>query len=403
MKNFLNDGLIQLKKDSYLNFLIILAPLLNFMSGMTFDLYTPSMPAMANYYATSFAAVKNTITATLFGFGVGCFIFGILLDVFGRRRIILLGLFFYIITSFLSIYCQTIEQLIFIRFLQGVFVSVASVGSRAIVIDSFTGDRFNIALLYTSIAYGLAPIIAPFFGGILQYHFGWKANFLIGGFVAITLTLFFAAYINESIPKRLPFSREQFFSHYKIFFRHPVFVTGIFIAGVSNVLLMLYATVGAFIVENTLHRTSMTYGNTALLIGSSYLLGTLTNRFVIKKFHLHQLTYFGFIILIIGMLFEWGLAAFAPLNLFTLITPIIIICYSQGFIFPNALAHSLRIFPNHAGISIATFLMSVCMITSLGLFFVSYINISGLKSLTAIFTIFIILQTTAFYLCFKPK
>lgn len=403
LKKFLNQSIFQLEHKTYLKLLIILAPLLNFLSGVTFDLYTPSMPAIAMFYGTSATAVKNTVTATLLGFGVGSLVFGIMLDVFGRRRIILLGLLLYIIASFSALYCQTIEQLIFVRFIQGMAVSVMSVGARAIILDIFTGHQFTIALLYTSIAFGAGPIIAPFIGGILQYHFGWHANFLTYGIVGIIFLVIFAAYINESIPQRHTFSPRKIFSNYCMLLSHPVFLAGIFIGGVSNIQMMFYATVGAFIVENILHHTAITFGNTALIVGCCYLTGALSNRIFIKKFHLHHLTRFGFILSIIGALLGIILAVIAPLNLITLLLPAMIICYSQGFIYPNVLARSLRIFPQHGGAAISTFACSIVTITGLGIFMISHINVSGLTSFAAIFTVLAIFQSAVFFGYFKPE
>src|SRR3990167_10202500 len=183
MQNFLNKGFITIKPEKYLKLLILLVPLLNFLPGFTFDLYTPSMPALAHYFNTSIALIKNTVTATLIGFAIGGFINCILLDEFGRRRIILLGLILYIIASIAAIFCHTITQLLIIRFIQGFTAACFTIGCRTIIIDNFKGHQFNIAMLYTSLAYGMGPIIGPFFGGILQHHVGWKANFIAYGVI----------------------------------------------------------------------------------------------------------------------------------------------------------------------------------------------------------------------------
>src|SRR3990167_7747465 len=143
MKNFLNKSIFTKNSENYLKLLIIIVPLLNFLPGFTFDLYTPSMPALAHYYLTSVSIIKNTVAATLIGFAIGGFINGILLDVFGRRRIILLGLVLYIIASVSAIFCHSIEQLLIIRFIQGFLAASFTIGCRAIVIDTFKGHQFN--------------------------------------------------------------------------------------------------------------------------------------------------------------------------------------------------------------------------------------------------------------------
>lgn len=397
MKNLLNESVFSVKTEIYLTLLIFIAPLLNFLSGITFDLYTPSLPALANYYAVSMLIVKNTVTATLIGFALGCLIGGVLLDVFGRRRIILLSLLLYTLVSLMAIVCHSIEQLMLVRFLQGLLVAAVSIGCRTIVIDSFTGHRYTVALLYTSLAYGLGPIIGPFIGGILQYHFGWKLNFLAYAFLALLLFLVFTLYVKESIALRQTFSLKRISKSYVTVIKHPIFMAAIVIVGCCQVELLLYSTVGSFIVENTLHRSAIVYGNTALLVGCCYLIGTMTNRVFIKRFHLHHLTHFGFLLMMIAVLTQISLACFSKLSLLTVIAPIMLICYGHGFIIPNIFVRSLKIFPGQAGIATAALTCLAIALTAIGMFIVSHINANSLANLAAIFAVLLTLQLAVFY------
>ena len=110
MKKLLDKAVIQLQSDNYIGLLIIIAPLLNFLTGINIDLYTPSLPEIAHYYGASIIIVKNTITATMIGFAIGCIIFGTIIDIFGRRRIILFGLMVYTVSSLLALACTNIGE-----------------------------------------------------------------------------------------------------------------------------------------------------------------------------------------------------------------------------------------------------------------------------------------------------
>ncbi|OAI46495.1 hypothetical protein AYO45_01760 [Gammaproteobacteria bacterium SCGC AG-212-F23] len=397
MNNFLNQGLIQIKKDRYLALLIVIAPLLNFLSGITFDLHAPSLPAIAMYFSAPMSAAKNTITISLLGFAIGCIVWGTLLDIFGRRRIILLGLLLYAFASFSALACKDINQLLLVRLIQGLSVSSLSVGCRAVIIDNFTSYQFKIALLYTSVAFGLGPIIAPFIGGILQYHFGWKANFIVYGLVSLVLMSIFALYVNESLQKHENFSFKKLFDNYKHTLGHLSFIAGILIAGFSQVQLLVYTTVGSFLIENVLHCSAIIYGNSALVISCGYLLGTLTNRYFIKRLHLHHLSIIGFLLLIIAILIQIVFTFLHELNLLTIIFPITLIGFSNGFIFPNILSASLRLFPTRAGIATALFTCGIMVIGTIGTAIVSYINVGSLIHLTAIFAITSIVQFLIFF------
>ena len=403
MKNFLNKSIVTINAENYLKLLIFIAPLLNFLPGFTFDLYTPSMPALAHYYATSIAIIKNTVTATMIGFAIGGFINGILLDFFGRRRIILLGLVLYIIASIAAIFCHSIEQLLIIRFIQGFLAASFTIGCRTIVIDTFKGHQFNVAILYTSLAYGMGPIIGPFFGGILQHHLGWKANFIAYGVIGFIFLLLYSLFVNESMVTKNSFSLKRLLNSYKDLFTHRIFVAAICLVGCCQIQIMLYSTVGSFIVQDILHRTAIVYGNTALLIGFCYFSGTLTNRFLIKKFHVTHLTQIGLTLLLVGSIIQISLALFGKFDLFNMILPIMIICYSIGFIFSNLSIRCLKLFPQYGGIAASTLLCSGIGISSIGMFLISFIEINDLLRLAVIYAAILILQMIIFYGFYNSK
>jgi Bcr/CflA subfamily drug resistance transporter len=403
MRKLLDKGLIDLKPDAYLNFLIIIAPLLNFLSGINVDLFTPSLPAISEYFAASSVAVKNTVTACMVGFALGCILFGPLMDAFGRRRVILLTLLAYIVASILSLFCTNIHQLIVLRFVQGMMVATVSIGPRAMIIDSFTGHRLQIGILYTSIAYALGPIIGPFIGGLLQYHFGWKANFIAYAFSALVLFMAFMLYINESLTLRQNFSLSRALTNYYQVIKHKGFIAGIIIGGAIQFEIMIYPTVGAFIVENIMHHTAITYGNSALAISCGALLGALANRSLIQKLHLHHLTTVGFVIMALGALLQIGFALWAPLNLLTLILPIAVMGFGNGFVFPNVLGQCLKLFPQSVGIAAAVFSCLLMLLGAVGVFIISHINVASLMNLAELFSVAIVLQLLVFFAVFKPS
>lgn len=404
MKKFLRNPIIKYTDEkSYFRLLSILAPLLNFLSGITFDLHAPSLPAIASYFAAPISAAKNTITLSLFGFAIGCILFGTLLDIFGRRAIILLALLLYTLASFGALACNTIDGLLFVRFVQGFSVACVSIGCRTIIIDTFSGHAFKVALLYTSLAFGIGPIIAPFIGGFLQYHFGWQANFIAYGLVSFILLIVFALYISESMKENItPFSFRNMWNDYLTVMKNRSFAPGAFISGLSQIQLLVYTTIGAFLIENVLHFSAITYGNSALVISSGYLFGTLTNRLLIKHYSVYSLIKLGFIFLFIGVLSQIIFALFYQLTLFAIILPITLIGFSNGFIFINVLSCCLRL-STRAGIATALFTSAVMIVATIGTNILSHIEANNVTYLAIIFGATAVFQVTVFYLFFRKS
>ncbi|MCC2625935.1 MAG: major facilitator transporter [Burkholderiales bacterium] len=400
MKNLLKHSVVKIEPKYYYALLGILAPFLNFLAGITFDLHAPSLPAIANYYNAGLADVKNTISITLLGLALGCLLFGVLLDTFGRRPIILLGLLTYTFASFSAFICSSIDGLLFIRFMQGFAIASVSVGCRTIILDSFTDHKFRVAMLYTSLAYGIGPIFAPFIGGYLQHHFGWKANFIAYGIVSFTLMLMFIVFVAESQKKIEPFSWPMVIKNHKDILLHKAFFPGVIIIGLCQVQLLIYTTTGAFLVENILHKSAIVYGNSALIISSGYLLGTLINRFLIKHFPIHRLIAFGFLILSGAVLLQFCFALFAQMNLTTIVVPIVIVGVSQGFININTFSSCLRL-SDKAGVATSLFSAAAMGCGTIGVYIVSHINVKTLLHLAILFGVIALIQAIIFFNRFR--
>lgn len=400
MLTLFKKPVLNVKKERYLSLIIIIAPLLNFLSGITFDLHAPSLPAIASFFSAPISAAKNTITISLLGFAIGSLVFGTLLDIFGRRPIILLAMLLYTLASFAAVFANSIEQLLLIRFIQGFACSCASIGCRTILIESFSGHEFKVAMLYSSLAFSIGPIVAPFVGGILQFHYGWRANFIAYGSVSLLLMIMVACYIGESKKVFEKFSFAAMMNKYRAVIRHHAFFIGVFICGLSQILLLIYTVTGAFLVETVLHYSPITYGNTALIISCGYLFGTLSNRFLIKSFTMQQLIYLGFVLLFTGLGILAAFAIWGQFNLFTLILPLTLIAFSQGFIYINVLTHCLGISPN-AGIATALFITATVSMGTLGTSIINYFNVTNLLSLTLIFAVLSLLELLVFMLFSK--
>lgn len=397
----LNSSILKIQGERYLLFLTLLVPSLNFLSGTSIDLYAPSMPAISAYFHVSVMAVKNTVSITFLGFAIGSLFFGILFDVFGRRRIILFGLGVFFLASLIAAQSHSMAVLMCARFFQGMMVSTVSVGSRALVFDHFSGKRYAILMLYLSLAYASGPVLGPFIGGIIQYHLGWRANFYAYAVFSGALWLLALFFLDESLKSPLPFSLGEAIKQYSKVFSHPVFIVGVLILVGGMLEQVIYPVLGPFIVQNVLQRSSLVYGNTALFVACGYLLGTLTNRAIIHAFSARTLARVGFVVMIFGAIFQVVLATCSNLNLVSLTLPIMVICFSLGFIFPNILGACLRLFPESPGVASAVQVFCLTAMSALGTLTISHFNVVHLSSVAWIYAVIICIQLFLFFGYFR--
>jgi len=117
---------------------------------------------------------------------------GSLGDQFGRRRMFVIGLVAFGVTSVLCAISPTDEFLVGARALQGIAGALLVPGSLAIVASTFEGEARGKAVGTWTAWTGIATVIGPAGGGALIGFTSWRAIFwvnipLIVGTVALTL------------------------------------------------------------------------------------------------------------------------------------------------------------------------------------------------------------------------
>lgn len=402
LKKYFSKPIYALAPETYLTFLIMLAPCLYFLSGANTDLYSPSMPAIADYFHASIVATKNTIAATTLGWAMGGFTFGILIDSVGRKKILVIGMFGYVLSSIAALFCHSIHQLLLVRCIQGFAVS-SIIGSRVLIMDLLSGHRFTVAMLYTSIGYGLGPIIGPFVGGILQHYIGWRANFFALVLIGLIILVLLVFFIEESNTVRHPLKISNIAKRCLTVISNKEFMCGVIIGGVTQTQLMIYATLGPFIVENLLHHTAITFGNSALIVGVAYVAGSLVNRLLLKYITPKQICDIGFVIIALGLLSALLFSFIATLELTTLMLPLFLTSTGIGFLFPNILSANLKRFAHFPGIAMAVQSCLLLTIASLGLFLISHVVVENLFQLTLILFVLAIIDAVIFYRFYRKS
>lgn len=176
-------------KLSQQNFAFLLAAL-SAIGPFAIDTYLPAFPAMAQDLGTTPLQVQQTLTFYLLPFGFMMLWHGTLSDAWGRRRIILAGLFLFMLSSLLCAVATRIEVLWLGRVLQGMSSGVGMVVGRAMVRDVLQGAYAQRLMAKVAILFALAPAVSPIVGGYLLQIFDWRGIFI---FLALFAGLILAA------------------------------------------------------------------------------------------------------------------------------------------------------------------------------------------------------------------
>jgi EmrB/QacA subfamily drug resistance transporter len=124
---------------------------------------------------------------------------GALGDQFGRRRIFIIGLVGFGITSVMCAIAPTTEMLIGSRALQGFTGALLVPGSLAILTATFEGPARGKAIGTWTAWTGIATVVGPAGGGALVEALSWRAIFWINIPLIVVCIMLARAYVRESV------------------------------------------------------------------------------------------------------------------------------------------------------------------------------------------------------------
>jgi len=171
---------------------VIVGTLLGSLDRMVANLALPNIISTFNITVSTSAWI---ITAYILANAIFVPIWGKLGDMFGRKKIYLIGFLFFTGASLFAGLAWSFGSLIFFRILQGIAISAAYPTSMAILTVTFVDKKKRAqALGIWSASMALGAILGPLIGGPLIDAFGWRSVFLINvplGFIGIVMALFF--------------------------------------------------------------------------------------------------------------------------------------------------------------------------------------------------------------------
>lgn len=378
--------------SSYVDYIVVLAPLLNSMSGIGIDLYAPSLPSIGRELGASAALMQNTLTVTLLAFAFGQVFFGVVADSLGRRHALWPGLSLFVAGSVLAMLATRIETLLLARALQGFSMGASQVVARALLVDNLRGERFYNAVVYLSVAWGLGPVLAPFVGSHVEAWVGWRWNFFVyavyGG-----MLLVLSLQLKESLPPTLRKSPATALLSLGLIATDRRFLYAALVMGSSFALFLMWNVVGPYIVQERLGGSVTDFGSTALAAGLAFLAGTLLNRALLRRCPAHWMMGSGIAAVGLGAL----ALVFVPngLHLPWIVAGVILADFGQGLIFSNAVAKTMPLFPDRAGAAASLLGCANMACGALAAWSISQWHITDNWQLAAVFTALLAVQGLA--------
>ena len=323
------------------------------LGAFSTDTYLPSFPSIAAEFRIGLDVVQQTLTVYLLAMAVMTLFHGTLSDAVGRRPIILGGLALYIAASFGAFFARNFSFLLICRLIQGMFAGVGMVVGRAMIRDRFSGPEAQTVMSYTTVVFGLAPVVAPILGGWLEVAFGWRSVF---GFLAIFGFLLLAACtlkLPESLPadKRSPLHLRTTLKNYLIMATDRRFLLQSLAIALAASALFIYISAAPVFVLQILGLSETSFAWLFVPMITGIMVGSLAAGRVAHFWRPERIIRVGFAMMIGAAIVNVVYAASFTVAIPWAVIPIMLCTFGMAFVSPAMTIVTLDLYPARRGMA----------------------------------------------------
>ncbi len=242
--------------------LAILLAAMAMLGPFSIDTYLPAFPEIEKSLDASALQVQQTMTAYMLAFAAMILWHGALSDALGRRAVILVSLFVFVIASFGCASVHSIQYLWAFRILQGVSAGAGIVVGRAMVRDLYAGPEAEKLLSLVTMIFAIAPAMAPIVGGWIVATFDWRTIFLSLFVYAAVLLWACWRMLPETLPQALrqEFNAQSLWASYKSVFGTLRFHAYAFTVALNFAGVFLYVAAAPVFIIQHLHLSAREFG-----------------------------------------------------------------------------------------------------------------------------------------------
>jgi MFS transporter, DHA1 family, multidrug resistance protein len=311
---------------------------------LSLNIFIPSMPGLQASFGISYGIAQLTLTLYLVGMAVCQLFYGPLSDRHGRRPLLLGGMALFVAASLLAAVAPNITTLIVARLLQAIGGAAGIVLGRAMVRDVYPRDKAASVISYITMAFVVAPMIAPVLGGFIDRAAGWRTDFwllaVLGGVVlAAAWSTLPETHVHRSGSSAAPRLVEGAFRLFAL----PRF------RGYATTLSFTSAVFFAFlggaphVMVDVLKRTPMEYGLWCITVSAGYMLGNFVSGRYTQAIGIDRMVMAGCLITLGGGLMSLAAAVFGLLTPATLFLPMAIGGFGNGMTIPNGTTGAISV------------------------------------------------------------
>ncbi|MFV8326989.1 multidrug effflux MFS transporter [Flavobacterium sp. ZS1P14] len=337
-------------KAKYIKLILILGSL-TALGPFSIDMYLPGFAGIAKDLNTSVANVSMTLSSYFIGISAGQLLYGPLLDRFGRKKPLFLGLLVYILASLGCVFVKDIDTFIGLRFIQAIGSCAATVASVSMVRDLFPVKDIPKVFSLLMLVVGLSPMLAPTIGGYITADYGWHTVFFI--LMCMGVLILLSAQIglpNTFKPDTsISLKPKPIIANFISIVKEPQFYTYAFTGAVSFSGLFTYVAASPILFMDIFKVDAKTYGWIFAFMSLSFIGSSQLNSLLLKKFTSEKMIYGALITQSIVSILFLILAMNGLLGLYETIAMLFLFLACLGISSPNTAGLTLAPFSRNAG------------------------------------------------------
>lgn len=319
-----------------------------FATYIAHDMIQPGMLQVISDFSASADWVSTSLTAYLCGGILLQWLLGPLSDRLGRRPVLLTGVAFFTVTCFLTVFTQSIEQFILMRFLQGMSLCFIGAVGYAAIQEAFS-EALSVKLMALMANITLiAPLLGPLAGAAFIHYAPWKAMFAL--FALISALSFWGLW--RSMPETASgrdgrFSMRRLLADYREVFTNTGVVTGSLSIGLITLPLLAWVAQSPVLLIQDAGMTPLQYGWLQVPVFTGLIIGNVALSKLSGKVHIRTPVWLGILPIVLGLCIS-AYAALFMVNAWYWITAGLSL-YALGSGLVNAGLYRLTLFSSPTG------------------------------------------------------
>ncbi|GGC67248.1 Bcr/CflA family drug resistance efflux transporter [Pedobacter quisquiliarum] len=339
-----------MNNKQYFSLILILGSL-TALGPFSIDMYLPAFPVIAKDLNTSTEQVAISLSSFFIGISLGQLLYGPLLDRFGRKKPLCLGLLLYILASLGCVFATTLNQLIILRAVQALGSCAAAVASVAMVRDLFPVKDSAKVFALLMLVVGVSPMLAPTAGSYVTILFGWHAIFIALmalGLINLLASIFWLPekYQPDPTISLLP---APIIKTFLSVIAEPYFYTYALTGAMAFSGLFAYVAGSPVVFMEVFKVSTEMYGWIFAILSIGLITSSQINSLLVRRFKSERIVFVALSTQLVLTLCFFAGAYLNLLNLYNTIGLLFLFLCCLGFINPNTSALSLSPFKKNAG------------------------------------------------------